>query len=100
MFMALDGVRKLVADVVADLGANNEPIPVPRADTRYSGRFVTRIPPDLHRRLAIEAEEERISLNRLVSSLLSVPPAVAYAYRRAPTDRATTRKGGSAKPRK
>ena len=31
---ALRGVRKLVADVVADLRANNQPIPQPLADTR------------------------------------------------------------------
>jgi predicted HicB family RNase H-like nuclease len=77
---ALDGVRKLVADVVADMQANNELILVPRADTRYSGKFMTRIPPDLHRRLAIEAEEEQISLNRLVSARLSAP-AMAWVHR-------------------
>jgi predicted HicB family RNase H-like nuclease len=72
---ALDGVRKLVADVVDDLRASNEPVPQPLADVRYSGKFMTRIPPELHRHLAIEAAEEQISINRLVSLRLSMPPA-------------------------
>jgi predicted HicB family RNase H-like nuclease len=92
---ALDGVRKLVADVVADMRANNEQIPVPRADTRYSGKFMTRIPPELHRRLAIEAEEEKISLSRLVSARLSMPPAIASVHREGGGGaRKAARKGG------
>jgi predicted HicB family RNase H-like nuclease len=71
---ALRGIRKLVADVAADLRANNEPIPQPLADSRYSGKFMTRIPPELHRQLAFEAAQEQISLNRLVSLRLSVQP--------------------------
>ena len=99
---ALEGVRKLVADVVADMRANNEQVPVPRADTPYSGKFMTRVPPELHRRLAIEAEEEQISLNRLVSARLSMPPAItgAYQFRAAGTRRPTARKVGSPKRRK
>jgi predicted HicB family RNase H-like nuclease len=33
--------------------------------------FVVRIPPEIYRKLAIEAEEEGISLNRLVSEKLN-----------------------------
>jgi predicted HicB family RNase H-like nuclease len=99
---ALAGVRALVADVIADMQANNEPVPVPRADSRYSGKFMARIPPELHRRLAMEAEEEQVSLNRLVSSRLSVPPAVAIEHhfrtaRGGGLRKAATRKSGSGK---
>jgi predicted HicB family RNase H-like nuclease len=101
---ALDGVRKLVADVVADMQANNEPIPVPRADTRYSGKFMARIPPDLHRRLAIEAEEDKISLNRLVSARLSSPPAMAALHFRKASAigvrKVAARKSGSGSPKR
>jgi len=76
---ALRGIRKLVADVVADLRANSEPVPLPIAETRYSGKFMTRIPPELHRQLAFEAAEENISLSRLVNLRLAArrmqPPA-------------------------
>lgn len=36
----------------------------------YSGRFLVRIPPDLHRRIALEAVRENKSLNRLVAEKL------------------------------
>jgi predicted HicB family RNase H-like nuclease len=68
---ALGGIRKVVADVVADLVANGEPVPEALASKSYSGRFLVRVPPELHRQLAIEAAEAGISLNRLASAKLS-----------------------------
>ncbi len=68
---ALNGIRQVVADVVVDLEANGEPVPEPVATRRYSGKFMVRIPPKLHRRLVLEASEARISLNRLANSKLS-----------------------------
>lgn len=68
---ALRGIRQLVADVVADLQATGESVPEPIALKQYSGRFVVRIPPDVHRRLALEAAEAGISLNRLASAKLT-----------------------------
>jgi predicted HicB family RNase H-like nuclease len=67
---ALEGIRQVVADVVADLEANDESVPEPIAIKHYSGKFTVRIPPDLHRRLALEAAESGISLNRLASAKL------------------------------
>ena len=69
--VALKGIRQVVADVVADLQANGEPIPEPLAVRKYSGRFMVRIPPGLHRRLALEAAESGVSLNRLAADKLS-----------------------------
>jgi predicted HicB family RNase H-like nuclease len=68
---ALRGIRKVVAEVVADMQANGESVPEPISQRRYSGKFMVRVPPDVHRRLAMEAAEEDVSLNRLVSSKLS-----------------------------
>jgi predicted HicB family RNase H-like nuclease len=68
---ALQGIRQVVADVVADLQANGELIPEPLAGKKYSGHFMVRVPPDLHRQLALEAAESGISLNRLASDKLS-----------------------------
>jgi predicted HicB family RNase H-like nuclease len=68
---ALAGIRKLVRDVVRDMGANGEPIPSPLAEKRYSGEFRVRIPSHVHRSLALEAAEEGVSLNRLASAKLS-----------------------------
>ena len=39
-------------------------IPLPVDTGNYSGKFVVRLPKTLHRRLAIEAEKEGISLNQ------------------------------------
>ncbi len=68
---ALRGIVKIVAEVVKDMTANNESIPQPLNSRRYSGKFMVRVPPEVHRRLALQAAEENISLNRLISSKLS-----------------------------
>lgn len=68
---ALHGIRQVVADVVADLQKNGEPVPEPLAAKKYSGNFMVRVPPELHRRLVLEAAEAGISLNRLASDKLS-----------------------------
>jgi predicted HicB family RNase H-like nuclease len=68
---ALAGVRQVVAEIVSDMEANGETIPAPISTRHYSGKFMARIPPDVHRKLAIEAAEAGVSLNRLVSAKLS-----------------------------
>jgi predicted HicB family RNase H-like nuclease len=68
---ALAGIRGVVAQCVQDMTAGGEPVPEPIAERRYSGEFKVRIPPQQHRRLAIEASEQGVSLNRLVSAKLA-----------------------------
>jgi predicted HicB family RNase H-like nuclease len=68
---ALSGLADLVQDVVADMMANGEPVPVPVTERSYSGKFMVRVPAELHRRLAVEAAEQHVSLNRLVSERLA-----------------------------
>jgi predicted HicB family RNase H-like nuclease len=68
---ALTGIRSLVRKVVADLKRNDEPVPEPISTRPYSGKFMVRVPPEVHRILAIQAAESSVSLNRLVSSKLS-----------------------------
>ena len=70
---AFQGIRNVVAEVVLDMQSNNESIPRSLATKRYSGNFTVRIPPDVHRSLAIQAAEANISINRLVSSKLTAP---------------------------
>lgn len=69
---ALHGIEALVRDVLADMTTAGETPPTPLADHSYSGRFQVRIPPEVHRRLALEASEQGVSLNRLVTSRLAV----------------------------
>ena len=68
---ALKGIRKLVAEVVKDMDATGETVPEPIACRSYSGKFVVRVPPDVHRKLAVQAAESGLSLNRIASSKLS-----------------------------
>lgn len=68
---ALTGIRQVVADIVEDLTANGEIVPQPLATRDYSGKFMVRVPPEVHRRLAMEATEAGVSLNRLASAKLS-----------------------------
>jgi len=68
---ALRGINNVVAEVISDMLASNEPVPKPLAIRRYSGKFTVRIPPDVHRSLTIQAAEADVSLNRLVSAKLS-----------------------------
>ncbi len=67
---ALQGIRQLVADVVEDLQNNGELVPEPLASKKFSGHFMVRVPPELHRQLALEAAESGVSLNRLASDKL------------------------------
>lgn len=68
---ALKGIRKIVADVIKDMQANNEVVPEPISMKKYSGKFMVRVPPEVHRDLALKAAEAGVSLNRLASSKLS-----------------------------
>jgi predicted HicB family RNase H-like nuclease len=68
---AMRGIKDLVQDVVDDLHASNEPLPEAIADRSYSGSLTLRLPPELHRRLALEAAENHISLSRHLNCKLA-----------------------------
>ena len=68
---ALAGLAEVVRDVLTDLAVAGEPIPEPLSERTYSGRFVVRVPAEVHRRLVCEAAEQHVSLNRLVSDRLA-----------------------------
>ncbi len=68
---ALKGIQKVVTDVVADMQASGEPVPEALAEKSYSGEFRVRIPPMVHRQLALMAAEQGVSLNRLASAKLT-----------------------------
>ncbi len=68
---ALTGIRDAVRQVVQDMQSTGETIPQPLATRRYSGKFTVRVPPDVHKKLQIQAAESNVSFNRLISSKLS-----------------------------
>jgi predicted HicB family RNase H-like nuclease len=67
---ALSGIRKLVANCVQEMEETDESVPQPLAEKNFSGKFMVRVPPQLHRLLATQAAESGVSLNRLVSHKL------------------------------
>ena len=68
---ALKGIRALVKSNVKDMTKNDEHIPEPLSGKKYSGKFMVRVPPEVHRHLAMEAAESGVSLNRLASAKLA-----------------------------
>lgn len=68
---ALKGIRNTVESVLKDMKKSKEKIPEPISSRHYSGKIHVRIPPEIHMRLVMEAEEEKISLNRLISAKLA-----------------------------
>ena len=67
---ALHGIVRLVSDTLKDMEANKEPIPEPLSLRKFSGNFVVRTTPEMHRQLAILSAEAEVSLNRYVNSRL------------------------------
>lgn len=68
---ALKGVRSLVKSCVEDMSKNDEKVPVPISTRQFSGEFMVRVPPEVHRHLATEAAESGVSLNRIASAKLA-----------------------------
>jgi len=68
---AIRGVRALVKDSVDDMAQNGEKIPTAISTRQFSGKFMIRVPPEVHRQLATEAAESGVSLNRIASAKLA-----------------------------
>lgn len=68
---ALKGIRSVVKDCVEDMVENEEAVPKPISTRKYSGKFMVRIPPEVHRNLATQAAESGVSLNRIASAKLA-----------------------------
>ena len=68
---ALRGIVSLVRDILDDMEQAGEKIPAPLSLQKFSGRFQVRTTPETHRRLALQAAEAGVSLNRLINSKLT-----------------------------
>ncbi|BCG65385.1 MAG: antitoxin [Methyloprofundus sp.] len=67
----LKGIHLVVKGCLEDMLENGEEIPTPISSRSYSGKFMVRIPPEVHRHLALEAIEAGVSLNRIASAKLA-----------------------------
>ena len=63
---ALRGIRKLVLGCLKDMKKNGEVLPEPLSTKKFTGELRVRLPPELHRALAIQAGESRKSLNKVI----------------------------------
>ncbi|GEM_PF-206305 len=80
---ALGAIRETVSDSLEILHEDEEPIPKPLSGRKYSGHLSLRIPPETHRRLAYEAQEQGVSLNQYITTRLEsgYPPLVGQMLR-------------------
>ena len=77
--LALDTIET-TAEIFAEQG---RAFPVPALVVEdYSGRITLRVPKSLHRRLALESDEEGISLNQYLVSLLAYHVGTRFGRKR------------------
>ena len=68
---ALNGITRLVAEVLAEMVKAKEEVPEPLSLRKFKGNIAVRVPPEQHRELAMEAAEQGVSLNRLIARKLA-----------------------------
>ncbi|ETB30393.1 pilus biosynthesis protein HicB [Mycobacterium avium subsp. hominissuis 10-4249] len=68
---AMGAIEEAVDWYIASAESSGETLPTPMADRHYSGTIVVRTSPELHSRLAMEAAEQRVSMNQWVVQKLS-----------------------------
>jgi predicted HicB family RNase H-like nuclease len=68
---ALQGIVAAAREAVDILAEDGEAVPAPLSTRQYSGVFKVRVPPEVHRSLVLEAAEQNVSLNRLVTVKLA-----------------------------
>jgi len=65
---------EVVEDTIRIIEEDGDPLPEPTAGREYSGKFVLRVDPELHKKLAIKALREGVSLNSYCVRQLSGSP--------------------------
>lgn len=61
----------IVEDWVEILLREGKPLPAPSAGKSYSGKFLVRVPPELHQKAALKAMARGESLNQFVAEALA-----------------------------
>jgi antitoxin HicB len=71
---AVTNLKEVVEEWVGILKIDGTPLPQPvllRENDAYSGKFTVRVPKSLHRLISERAEQEEVSLNQLINSILA-----------------------------
>ena len=69
---AFEGITEAVRFNLDDMERNGEVIPEPLCHRQYSGKVSLRMTPELHREIAIAAQEQGVSINRLINARLAL----------------------------
>jgi len=64
-------LQTIVEEWTENLLADGKPLPPGTANRKFSGRFVVRISPEIHRKIALKAMAQGDSLNQFVSEALT-----------------------------
>ena len=67
---ALKEIEYIVAETIAWMKEENEPVPEPFGMKKFKGNLTLRIPPEVHRELAVKSAEEGVSINQFILSKL------------------------------
>ena len=68
---AIAAIEAAVDEHLKDMQASGEEVPPPLTERNFSGAFVVRTSRELHIRLALEAAEQRVSMNHWVVQKLA-----------------------------
>lgn len=70
--VAIKNAQDAIASWIEGARESGYPIPEPLATVPFSGKFITRVDPELHRALVIKAKEVGKSLNAVIQELLQM----------------------------
>ncbi|MBB6482682.1 type II toxin-antitoxin system HicB family antitoxin [Spirochaeta isovalerica] len=68
---ALKEIEDVVTEAIEWMREDGEEIPEPFGLKKYKGNLTLRVPPELHKNLAIKSAEEGISINKYIISRIS-----------------------------
>ncbi|HNX98182.1 MAG TPA: toxin-antitoxin system HicB family antitoxin [Candidatus Aminicenantes bacterium] len=68
---ALSQIKDAVAGALKWLSDDKREAPEPLGSRKFRGHLTLRVPPEVHRELAIRAAEEHVSINQLILSKIN-----------------------------
>jgi predicted HicB family RNase H-like nuclease len=68
---ALRQIKSAVAEALKWLSDEKREAPEPLGTRKFRGHLTLRVPPEVHRALAVKAAEENVSINQLILSKLN-----------------------------
>lgn len=67
---ALKEIKLVIKESIKWLEEENKPVPQPLGVKKFKGNLTLRIPPEIHRELAIKSAEQGVSVNQYILSRL------------------------------